>query len=362
MDFDSALTNSEDTLLFFAVSPQYTNMKNLMKEINTYIQNKRENDQTDRFNIIAFEELGPVYFEDFVYDEQYILDALQEIKWAKPNTDGGIYLAVTFIIDVFKQVSAKTFRLIVLMDKSAPEIQNPEVCLSLINQVIDMPFFIEFVRINCNDPKADLQLIKFSKKCNGEVLYAENDSTGLRKVLQQLTNKKKIQRSILIKTRPDASIVNPTNELFYQNLAQDLQYLDDERMERSICHICREKGELVECPSCKTESHAACLAMWAQNSNIGAPHIFRCDQCFNLLKLPKEFVLDVQNGRFNEILKRQIAFKPMNQHDFLKQKEAKAKPSLKTGQDPFGFAVESADSLVNNSDDVWVDNAKDFKW
>lgn len=368
MDFE--LSNSEDTLLFFAVSPKYTNINSLIKETNTFIKNKREIDGTDRFNFIAFEELGPVYFEDFLYEQEYIIDAMKGMKWGQPNTSGGIFLAITFIIDVFKLVSAKTFRLIVIMDKSAPGIANPEVVLDLVHQVEDMPFFIEFVRIDIDDPKADLEIIRFAKRCNGEVYQADNESSGLRKVFQKLTQKRKIEGSILLKTRSDAHIANSSNESFYENLASDLQYLDNERMKNSICHICREKGELIECPACKSESHAACLAMWGQNSNIGVPHIFRCDQCFNLLKLPRDFVQDVQSGKFMEILKKQIAFKPKDQHEFLKEKEARAAPSLKTGEDPFGMlldnfqAQESAEQARQSSveETGWLDYDSDFKF
>lgn len=39
------------------------------------------------------------------------------------------------------------------------------------------------------------------------------------------------------------------------------------------------------------------MAQWARTSHIGIPHLFRCHNCFNLIKLNKEFVKNVQSEK-----------------------------------------------------------------
>ncbi len=336
MDLDQPSTNSEDTLIFIALHPKITKMKRILKHLKNFMEAKQSTDPTDRFNIIAFEEMGPIYYEDFVYDQEHILAAAEEIapSLSRPNIMGGIMVAITFIIDVFKQVSEKTFRLIVLMDKTTPPLEHQDLVLDLVNQVKDMPFFIDFVRIDIDNPGGDLELIRFVKRCNGEVFFAEDDGRGLAKVMEELAKKKEVARDFFGKRK--VKLINPENLPFYENLADALHYVDEDELESKICHICQEKGELVKCPICEAPSHAACLAMWAENSNIGVEHLFRCDQCFNLLKIPKDFMMQVKAEGFSKIHQQQVEYNPQAQYELLKEKEARSAPGLKTTADPLG--------------------------
>ena len=250
---------------------------------------KKRHDPTDRFNFIAFQKNGPIFFEDFLFDYSYITETLKDIKdsLVPANIAGGIMIAVTFIIDVFKIVGDKVYRLLILSDESSQPIRNLEVLNNLVGKILDFPLYIDIVRFNTDSPAQDLKYIRFAKRNNGNVSYAEGYK-NLRQLLGNLANKKDIPKDILNEKRFH---ISEENVPFFDNLAQGLWVVEDSENKNAMCQICRKsEGELVKCPKCDTITHADCLAQWAKMSNIGAPNLFRCMNCFNLLKLPRDFV------------------------------------------------------------------------
>src|SRR6056297_426123 len=166
---------SEDLLVLFACHESTSNLKKVIKALNHMFEIKRENDSTDRFNFIAFQENGPVFFEDFLFDYDYIIDSLDDMKGSlvPANLSGGIMVAITFIIDVFKIVGDKVFRLLIINDSSAKSLANVEVLENLTSKVLDFPFYIDIVRFNTDNPKEDLKQIRFANKNHGNVYFAE---------------------------------------------------------------------------------------------------------------------------------------------------------------------------------------------
>ena len=98
-------TKSEDMLVLLACHPSISNINKIIKSIESMFKIKKQNDPTDRFNFIAFQENGPIFFEDFLFDYSYIIDALNDLKHSlvPANISGGIMVAITFIIDSFKK-------------------------------------------------------------------------------------------------------------------------------------------------------------------------------------------------------------------------------------------------------------------
>ena len=113
-------TRSEDTWIFFALNRDYTDFDLMIPVIEEYMQRKQAQDPTDRFNFCAFEAHGPIYYEDFLLDTSYISRALNDVKetLAVPNLTGGIFIGLTNIIETFKLVSGKCYRIIVLIIKA----------------------------------------------------------------------------------------------------------------------------------------------------------------------------------------------------------------------------------------------------
>jgi hypothetical protein len=294
------------------------------------MERKQEQDSTDRFNFCAYEANGPMYYDDFLLDRSYIIKALNDLKpnLATPNLTGGIFVGLTNIIETFKLVGSKCFRMIVLMDQGTSLKNSTFILQSILDQVRDFPFFIDFVRVNTSEvPQEDLELIKFAAKNNGAVYFTKNRSE-IPKVIDTLLKKKEVHGD------GDKIPIPPEKEPFFDNLGADLWIADAEGWEVKACGICRSlERDKVMCPQCRAVAHSDCLAQWAKMSNIGMPNIFRCMSCFRLLRLPKDFVLEVQSGEY----KKKLQIQQANQAEVLRQREKARNPAL----------VQTADQFAN---------------
>ncbi|MHA1820482.1 MAG: zinc-ribbon domain-containing protein [Promethearchaeota archaeon] len=287
---------SEDTIIFPAIDPHITRISSLITIFKRFCSKKQEIDPTDRFNFVVFTREGPIYLEKFTHDHEFLIDSLKkilhEIKNIKANLAGGIFLAVTFIIDVFKRVAGKSFRLIIILDKKTPHFKNLEPVLALLDNVVDFPFFIDIVKLGKEDKKGteeDVIFQRLADMSSGTMNYAKSEK-DLLKICMELANKKRIKTDLYGNALiPSAQNIDPEKLPFFENLAQNLGYnLTKNKNER--CSICSEPGILFKCPVCGIKSHKECLAKWAEVSNIGFPNIFRCHNCFNLLKLDHAFM------------------------------------------------------------------------
>jgi len=144
-------TKSEDCLIFYALTPEITKLRQVYNIIGDFMQSKQSIDPSDRFNLIWFQDDGPNYLDHFTFDSEYILKTLKSLgkNITKANIAGGIFIAITFIIEVFKKISEKFFRLLILVDDGAYEIPDEYLPAleELIKKVKDMPFFIDIVLI-----------------------------------------------------------------------------------------------------------------------------------------------------------------------------------------------------------------------
>ena len=111
-------TKSEDILLFYALTPGYNHEEKnaIYNALEDFLNRKKVLDPSDRFNIVIFHEDGPNYLEDFTLNPENIMLALKTLEpmISKANMSGGIMVSVTFIIDVFKKIPDKCFRIIIL--------------------------------------------------------------------------------------------------------------------------------------------------------------------------------------------------------------------------------------------------------
>ncbi len=295
---------SEDTLVVLALSPKTTHFEQLIKDLEAFFRMKQEADQTDRFNFVAFLKTGPTYLEDFSFNIELVMDHLEQVRkrWGEVNFAGGFFLGLTFILDVFKKVGGKTFRIIVLNDKSAPNVKNVEIIYDLVKKVVDLPTFIDIVRIGVKDQTDDWRLRELAKDSNGNFVKIESVK-DLKKVLAILAQKKPL-KSYGFGEDDVYKVKGRTREemMFYENMAEFFQPTDESSEHK--CSICAQyedpvlgtSASRVTCPKCGTTGHLSCLAHWAGKSTIGIPHVFRCFQCFNLVKLDKEFVDSVLKG------------------------------------------------------------------
>ncbi|MHA2123209.1 MAG: hypothetical protein ACW990_18585, partial [Promethearchaeota archaeon] len=193
--------------------------------------------------------------------------------------------------------------------------------------VKDMPFFIDIVLIGSPYSDNAQKLLKLANLANGD-LYAVKTIKKLNSVLKILSEKKYVSEPSFVK---QIRMILPDNEPFYINLADSPSLVDTEE----ACSICFQKDEhrIVKCPSCETVTHEVCWAQWAETTNIGISNVFRCHNCFNILKLDRNYVNDVQKGKIptiaelNKMKKRDII-------SYLHEIETKTQPKIIHREDP----------------------------
>ncbi len=328
---------SEDTLIFNALTPGVTKMGTVYKAIKNFCEFKKYVDPSDRFNFIIFHEEGPNYLEDFTLNPENVLSTMKSLekKTVRANVAGGIFVAITFIIDVYKKISDKCFRLIILTDSGSFKVPTQFVVVlqDLIDKVYNMPFFIDIVRINVEDPEEDYKLMLLAQRCNGNI-HRIGNIHSLQEILEVLAIKREIPKAPNL-YRGYVEIPEQ-NQPFYENLAEQPTKVT----ERNTCSICFKediKG-LVMCPKCDTIVHKECWSHWARTSSIGIFNVFRCHNCYNLIKIDKEYVFAVHSGVVptEEVLN--VA--ELDFQDFLEALESEEGPKLVQIEDPMAFNME----------------------
>jgi len=178
--------------------------------------------------------------------------------------------------------------------------------------------------------------LKLTNLSNGE-LYGIKNVKELSPILNGLSEKKYISEPSFVKQR--LRMILPDNQPFYLNLADDPKPIN----EVGACSICfqRDDQNIVKCPSYDTIAHKVCWAQWAETSNIGISHVFRCHNCFNILKLDKQFVNDVQIGKIPSIAELN-KMKKKNIVEYLHELEAKSEPKVIHTEDPMAVGVSTA--------------------
>jgi hypothetical protein len=336
---DLKVTKSEDCLIFYSLTPELTEVKNVYDSILEFMEKKQAKDPSDRFNLILFLPDGPNYLDHFTFDTNHILSMLKSVEndITKANIAGGVFVATTFVIEVYKKISEKIFRLLIIVDDGSYAIpsQYLPALEELIDKVKEMPFFIDVIFIGHPDYEERKNLTKLVNLSKGEY-YEISDIKELNPMLMELSYKKKI--TIPAFAKQETRRINEENQPFYINLADDPEGVT----ELSTCSICFQQGNegIVRCPSCHTVVHEVCWAQWAETSNIGIPHVYRCHNCFNIVKLDKNYIIDVQTGKIPTIAELKKIEKK-NVVEYLREIEAQSKPQIVQTEDPFAADIRS---------------------
>lgn len=332
-------TKSEDCLIFYGFTPEITKMRHVFGPIAEFMKNKQITDPSDRFNLIVFQHDGPNYLDHFTFDQEHILKTLKSMSGdiTNANIAGGIFIAITFIIEVYKKISEKIFRLLILIDDGAYDIPFEYLppIEELIKVVKDMPFFIDIIRVGTPNSEISSKLMKLTKLGNGG-FYEIANIRELDPILTTLSEKKYVSEPSFVKQR--LRKILPDNQPFYINLADEPETVDG----TVTCSICFKKDNenIVKCPSCETIAHRVCWAQWSETSNIGIPYVFRCHNCFNILKLDKDFVHDVKAGKIPTIAELS-KIKKKNIIEYMHELEAKSQPKVVHADDPMAVSIRA---------------------
>jgi len=332
-------TRSEDTLILFALTPGITSMTPVYNGLTLLGNLKKDADPSSRFNIIFFQEDGPNYLEHFTLNPEYIVMALKSLEpvIVKGNVGGGIFLGISVIIDVFKRVSEKSFRLIILTDSCTPKIAQlyMPVLETMIDQIKGIPFFIDIIRIDVEDQEEDTKMMRLAALCSGSINRI-NDIYSLPSLLEILALNRKITQEDITNRN---NFTNPVvNQQFYINLADDPKELK----KPETCSICFKKdyNAIVKCPNCGIVVHKICWAQWAEDSSIGIAHIFRCHNCYYLIKLEKKFIEQVTLAKKVKDAKILPQKDISDIQEYLESLETEGGPNIVRIHDPMGIPSE----------------------
>ncbi|MFX0071372.1 MAG: hypothetical protein ACFFAO_09815 [Candidatus Hermodarchaeota archaeon] len=326
-------TRSEDTLILNGLTPGITKMEPIYKALKNFFETKKSIDYSSRFNIILFQEDGPNYLDSFTLNSENVLIALKSLEpmITKANIGGGIFVAITFIIDVFKQIAEKTFRLIILTDSGTSRISEPHIPVikSLIDQVKDMPFFIDIIRLNIDDFEEDMKLMDLAKRCNGGI-HEINKPELLNDILEFLALKREIDPKNLLESKN--YVIPPENHYFYENLAE----IPLEITQKDKCSICHKEDNnpLIKCNTCGIITHKTCWALWTSVSSIGIQNVFRCHNCYSLVKLEKNFIQKMKLAERIKEANIRLEWDIGDIYNHLKSLEEKGGPKIVSVENP----------------------------
>nr|MDO8108771.1 hypothetical protein [Candidatus Sigynarchaeota archaeon] len=320
---------SEDTLVFLAVDSNFTSMDAVIKALGNFFKLKSSLDPSDRFNLIFFTEQGPMYVDDFTFKYDLLVKLLKDYhdQIVNPSFENGLFLALTFILDIYKLVSGKYFRILVIKDGSVPEITKEFLVSDLIDKVRPMPVFLDIIVLGMyDDPDQEKINAMISASQGGELRSATTFEEFESMLHQAAENKKEIKVGTWDK-KPDYKM-DPEHKDFFENLSASLAPVDELKpnMRCTVCFkpqspVCGTDA-LVQCPSCKSTFHDCCLVSWANQSNIGIDHVFRCPICFYLINLPEILVQEISNGQIESF---ESFLQEIDQVEVLKAKDAEKK-------------------------------------
>ena len=121
-------------------------------------------------------------------------------------------------------------------------------------------------------------------------------------------------------------------------------------VDEQTCSVCFKKDTkaIVQCPNCETKSHKVCWALWAKTSNIGIFNLFRCHNCFRLLRFDEEFVYNVHTGKIQAV--EEIKIEVMDLQDFEESLELDEGPKIIQVEDPLAMLDEDDIKIVYDDD------------
>ncbi|MGB5910083.1 MAG: hypothetical protein WBH31_02700, partial [Promethearchaeia archaeon] len=190
------ITKSEDCLIFYGLTPKLSKRKPIYNGLLEFMKEKQAADPSDRFNLIVFNKDGPNYLEHFTFDPNLILKTLKSLErfMVKANIASGIFVAITFIIEIFKRITEKSFRLLILIDHEVDDIpsQLMPVLKNLIEKVRDLPFYIDVICLDEQYIDSKPNLLKLVKKYYGDFYQAEKKNF-LYTILNKIAKKKYVK-------------------------------------------------------------------------------------------------------------------------------------------------------------------------
>jgi len=271
--------------------------KEISKALEKFILEKKKINPLTVFGLLIFKEGGVPDFLACCDDPDQIVKKISD-EWNARDMkesflENGLFFCLSHVSNQAIHQSGD-YRIVVISDFPSNKSEDYQTALfELVSKVRFMPTFIDIIRIGGERFYSDdVKLRVITTTASGGLFYAQ-DSKSLNNILQALTKNKRLASL----NQPSGNIyIDEENKEFYENLAAEL--LTPEPGQTGVCHLCgneicqecnEEFLDLLKC-TCGVYFHEEHIGQYSFENNIGLPHIFRCPNCDNLLRMDESVV------------------------------------------------------------------------
>jgi len=267
-----------------------------LKTIKNFVEQKLAIDPKDRTCLATFGSKTQRIC-DFTNDPSEVVQSFAKVELSgQGEIEEGLAFAIQQLVKEIRKIGGKVARILVITDDRRPDMGER---LEKIGKLAKgLGIFIDVALIG--NPKKNTYLKQLSQLTDGEYAYF-NHEKALVNAGTGYASKKQLQaENYLAKTenKPPPLVSEVAVELRKPNLGELKDLMRGTKIEK--CQICyQEKCPKCSahfyscgryCPNCGRPIHLHCATMWAQKSPEAGENIFRCPNCYFLLRVPKSVV------------------------------------------------------------------------
>ncbi len=267
-----------------------------LKTIKNFVEQKQVIDPKDRTCLATYGSKTQK-LSDFTNDPAAIIDSFKNIEISgQGEIEEGLAFAIQQLVKEIRKIGGKVPRIFVITDDQRTEMGER---LEKIGKLAKgLGIFIDVAHMG--NPKKETCMKKLTKLTDGEYAYFNNEKALINAGTGYASKKQLQNESYVAKTekKPPPLVNEVAVELRKPNLGELKDLMRGEKIEK--CQICyQEKCPKCSahfyscgryCPACGRPIHLHCATMWAQKSPEAGENIFRCPNCYFLLRVPKSVV------------------------------------------------------------------------
>ncbi len=267
-----------------------------LKVIKSFVEQKLAIDPKDRTCLATYGSKTQKLCE-FTNDPATIVDSFKNIDISgQGEIEEGLAFAIQQLVKEIRKIGGKAPRIFVITDDRRSEMGDR---LEKIGKLAKgLGIFIDVAHLG--NPKKETCMKQLVKLTDGEYAYFNNEK-ALINAGRGYASKKQLQNenyTTKAEKKPPPLVSEVAVELRKPSLGELKDLMRGTKIEK--CQICyQEKCPTCSahfyscgryCPNCNRPIHLHCATMWAQKSPEAGENIFRCPNCYFLLRVPKSVV------------------------------------------------------------------------
>ncbi len=267
-----------------------------LKTIKNFVEQKQAIDPKDRTCLAIYGNKTQMLCE-FTNDPEAITKTFTNVDISgQGEIEEGLAFAIQQLVKEIRKIGGKVPRIFVVTDDRRSEMGER---LEKIGKLAKgLGIFIDVAHLG--NPKKDTCMKQLTKLTDGEYAYFNNEK-ALISAGRGYASKKQLQNESYVakvEKKPPPLVSEVAVELRKPSLGELKDLMRGTKIEK--CQICyQEKCPKCSahfyscgryCPSCGRPIHLHCATMWAQKSPEAGENIFRCPNCYFLLRVPRSVV------------------------------------------------------------------------